>query len=63
MALSRSQLVERNNWFCGRQRRQRIFFLGRRHGEIFLFDPMCLCSKYSEFVENSRRDERHKKGY
>ena len=25
------------------------FVLGIRQGEIFLFDPMCLCSKYSEF--------------
>ena len=25
------------------------FVLGIRQGEIFLFDPMCLYSKYSEF--------------
>ena len=25
------------------------FVLGKRQGEIFLFDPMCLFSKYSEF--------------
>ena len=25
-----------------------IFVLGIRQGEIFLFDPMCLYSKYSE---------------
>ena len=25
------------------------FVLGIRQGEIFLFDPMCLNSKYSEF--------------
>ena len=25
------------------------FVLGIRQGEIFLFDPMCLCSKYGEF--------------
>ena len=25
------------------------FSLGIRQGEIFLFDPMCLYSKYSEF--------------
>ena len=24
------------------------FVLGIRHGEFFSFDPMCLCSKYSE---------------
>ena len=61
VALSCSQLVVRNNGFCGRQRRRRFFF-GRRQGEIFLFDPMCLCSKYSEFcgelkwMKNTKKD-------
>ena len=39
------------------------FFLGRRQGEIFLFDPMCLCSKYSEFCGEFKMDEKHKQGY
>ena len=26
-----------------------VFFIGRRLGEIFLFDPMCLSPTYLEF--------------
>ena len=33
------------------------FVLGRWQGEFFLFDPMCLYSKYSEFCENSKMAE------
>ena len=40
--------VARNNLLCQRQRRRRFCF-SIRQGEIFLFDPMCLYSKYSEF--------------
>ena len=39
------------------------FVLGIWQGEIFLFDPMCLYSKYSDFVENSKMAEKHKKGF
>ena len=39
------KMVVWNNGFCG----CRNFVLGIWQGEIFLFDPMYLCSKYSEF--------------
>ena len=60
MALSCSQLVVRNNRFCGRQRRRRIFFLGRQQGEIFLFDPMLkilrILWRIQKWMKNTKKD-------
>ena len=39
------KMVVRNMGFVGAG----VFVLGVRQGEIFLFGPMCLYSKYSEF--------------
>ena len=42
------KIVARNSVLC-RRRRRRIFCFRHTAGGIFLFDPMCLYSKYSEF--------------
>ena len=39
------------------------FVLGIRQGEFFLFDPMWLYSKYSEFRGEFEMVEKRKKGY
>ena len=37
------------------------FVLGIRQGEIFLFDPMCLYSKYSEFCGEFKNGKKAQK--
>ena len=59
---SLSVMFTRNNGFCGRLRRRRFCF--RQTARGFFCLPRCVYTQNTQnFVENSKMDEKHKKGF